>query len=494
MQFLSAADLNHTKHADVLVLPFWHGKKHVEPAAGFASHLPKSKTPIELGDFKGKEGEVLFLYSQGSGDKRIVLLGLGDKAKVTTETLRRAFSGLTKACLVKHVKEVNLVVPLIPALIEEAVVRGIVEGMLLTNYNFTQLKYDSIKEDPPVLLKKITLVGITKSSLAIANKYIVVCEGVHFARDLVNGNADDVTPQFLCETAVKLAKSLPHVKATILDKKKLEKEKMGLLLAVNRGSRRDPALIILEYRGAPKSSDVTVLVGKGITYDSGGLNLKPTGGMETMKCDMAGAAAVLASLQVAAKLNLKVNLTAVVPTTENSIGADSYKPGDVYKSYAGKTVEIGNTDAEGRLVLADALAYAVKHLKPTRIIDFATLTAAVDIALGPEATGLISNHDVLAHSLMRAGSDTFERVWRLPLYEEYRELIKSDVADIKNVGGRAAGCIIGAVFLQEFIDKKIPWAHCDIASTAYLNEAKRYNPKHATGVGVRLITEFLEHL
>ena len=268
---------------------------------------------------------------------------------------------------------------------------------------------------------------------------------------------------------------------------------MGLLLAVNRASSRDPTFMLIEYKGDPKAHDLTVLVGKGITFDTGGLNLKPTGSMESMKCDMAGAAAVLGVIQAAAALGIKKNITGVIAATENSIGSRSYKPGDVYCGYAGKSVEIGNTDAEGRLILADALAYAVKNLKPSRIIDLATLTGAVEVALGNEAIGLLSNHDVLADLLIRSGSSTGERVWRLPLYEEYKDLLKSDVADIKSTGGRTAGCITAAIFLHEFVGKT-PWAHLDIAGTAYLNEAKRYQPKHATGVGVRLMLSLLESL
>jgi leucyl aminopeptidase len=215
--------------------------------------------------------------------------------------------------------------------------------------------------------------------------------------------------------------------------------------------------------------------------------------METMKEDMAGAAAALGIIHAVAALGLKLNVTAVVPTTENSIGSKSYKPGDVYKSFAGKSIEISDTDAEGRLVLADALAYAVKHLKPTRMIDMATLTGAIMVALGDEASGLMSNNDVLADLLARAGSTTGDRVWRMPLYEEYKEQLKSDVADMKNTGGRLGGAITAAMFLQEFVGKT-PWAHLDIAGTAFHAASKRYNPKHASGVGVRLLLSFLESI
>lgn len=494
MNFAISPGLKSRKHADLLVIPFWKGKKHPEPAAEDAAALKKHfEIALATHDFEGKEGEVLLLYMSGQPEKRLALLGLGSQEGMTVEKFRRAYSAVTKTCNKKKIKDVNVLVPEFAALAKDDLIRGVVEGLLISNYVFNNLKHDAIKEDKTVLLEKITLVGAGKNELDLAEKYATISHAVDLVRDLVNGNADDVTPQYLAAVAQGLAKTCKRVKTTVFDKKRIEKEKMGLLLAVNRGSSRDPAFIILEYKGNPKSSDRTVIVGKGITFDTGGLNLKPTGGMEAMKCDMAGAAAVLGIIQAASALGLKINVTGVIPTTENCIGSKSYKPGDVYKGYAGKTVEIGNTDAEGRLVLADALAYAVDHLKPTRIIDLATLTGAVEVALGNEATGLLSNNDVLADLLIRFGSETNERVWRLPLHEEYKEQLKSDVADIKSTGGRQAGCITAAIFLQEFVGKT-PWAHLDIAGTAFLSEAKRYLPKHATGVGVRLIIALLESL
>lgn len=351
-------------------------------------------------------------------------------------------------------------------------------------------KAHALKKGGAQLLEEVTFAEATKDAEKIIKESLTLSEAVYFARDLVNGNADMVTPQHLAAVAHGIAKGSKKVKTTVLTKKEIEKEKMGLLLAVNQGSHRDPAFIIVSYKGNPSSKDHTVLIGKGITYDTGGLNLKPTGSMETMRCDMGGAAAVLGTLKAIADLELKVNVTAVVPSTENSISATSYKPGDVYTSHSGKTVEIGNTDAEGRLVLADALSYTTKKLKPTRIIDFATLTGAMVITLGEVATGMMSNDDKLAESIACAGNATYERAWRLPLFEEYKKQLKSDVADIKNIGGKEAGSITAALFLQEFVGET-PWAHLDIAGTAFLSQERFYNPKLATGVGVRLAVELL---
>jgi leucyl aminopeptidase len=290
-------------------------------------------------------------------------------------------------------------------------------------------------------------------------------------------------------------KKYSQVKTTILDKKRLEKEKMGLILAVGRAATREPALIILEYAGNPHSREKVAIIGKGITFDTGGLNIKVAGtGLETMKCDMAGAAVALGIIQAAADLKLKVNLISVLAVAENAIGPASYKPGDVYRSHSGKTVEISNTDAEGRLVLADAISYLQENYEPSQMIDFATLTGGIIIALGEEATGLFSNDDELAKQLEQAGERTHERLWRLPLYTEYKDYLKSSIADMKNSGPRKASSGSGATFIQQFVKKTIPWAHLDIAGTAYLSELKPYHPTAATGVGIRLLVDFLEHL
>lgn len=495
MDFLHVPTLEKRPAADLLILPFFIGKKGVEPAFTSGKMDSFYALPIEMKDFKGKEGEQLLLYPQNEIEKRVVLLGLGEIQKLNVEKLRRCYALLVPFCQKQKFLKINLVIPNIPSFGEEEMIKGVTEGILLANYKFESLKGEKSNNNGTTdLITKACLISSYKQTLDLAQKLQTICEGVYFARDLVNGNADDITPQYLAKVATGLSKTSSKISTTVFDKKRIIKEQMGLLLAVNRGSSIDPALIIVEYKGNPKSKERTVLVGKGITFDTGGLNIKTgSAGMETMKSDMSGAAAALATVHTAERLKLKVNVCAVIPTTENAIGSKSYKPGDVYKSFLGKTVEIGNTDAEGRLILADALAYTVKNLKPSRIIDLATLTGAIIIALGNEAIGLFSNNDVLSDSLIRAGSETFERVWRMPLYEEYREQIKSDVADLKNVGGRSGGAITAAMFLQEFVGN-VPWAHLDIAGVAFLDERKRYLNKGATGSPVRLLINFLEHL
>lgn len=496
MDFSTSTDIRHRKKADLLALPFWKNGKTVEQAADFGALQSKVNAPIDAEDFSGKEGEVMVIYVEDQPEQRIALLGLGDQDKLTVEKLRRSYAALAKICKKHKAKEINVLMPKIPALSEEELVRGIADGLLLTNYSFHKLKGEAALQDAPVLMSKATLIGVGKKGIAAAETCSEIADGVYFARDLVNDNADTVTPSHLVHVAQGLAKTLPNIKTTIFDKQRILKEKMGLIYAVGRASPHDPALIIVEYKGNAKSKDLTVLVGKGVTYDTGGLDLKNVGGfgqMDTMKSDMGGAATVLGTVYAAAKLGLKTNVTAIVAAVENAIGPNSFKPGDVYTSYEGKTVEITSTDAEGRLILADALAYASKNLKPTRIIDFATLTGAIEVALGPEITGLFSNDDDLADALMQSSHITAERLWRMPLVEEYRESLKSDVADLKNTAGRPGAAIKAAIFLKEFVGNT-PWAHCDIASTAFLPDSLRYHPKHATGIGVRLMIDFLSNV
>jgi leucyl aminopeptidase len=490
LKFFRGDSQHKRKEADALVLPYLQKKSIPHSAVNFP--FKEAQPALKLKDFKGKEGELLPLYPQhASREKRIIALGLGAEGKITLETLRRAAGSLVRYANRMGIQTINLMVPELQGLTEGDVVRGLSEGLLSQNYLFDRHKS---KKDPQQLLKSVYLYRISKRSFASAQKSVKIYEGVYFTRDIVNENADTVTPQQLGIFAKQIAKKYSgKIRAKVLGKKEIEKEKMGLLLAVNKGSARDPALIVLSYRGNPKAKSHTVVIGKGITYDTGGLHIKPIGGMETMRADMAGGAACLGLIIAAANLKLKQNITIVIPSTENCTDSKSFKPGDVFTGASGKTVEILNTDAEGRLVLADAFTYAQKYLKPTRLIDMATLTGAIDIALGPESTGMMSNDDKLAEGIIRAGTVTFERVARLPLLQEYLEKLKSDIADLRNIGGgRSGGSIKSALFLEQFVEG-LPWAHLDIASTAFLSEPQRYQPKNATGVGVRLLIEFLEN-
>lgn len=481
MKIAIAKDFEKREKGDLLVIPCWEG-----PALAVSHSIPAASHLLSSGDFKGKGGEISFLYPTEGMEPRILMLGLGEKDAVSAESLRRAMASAMKAAQAKRAKTIHIAVPKFPKSFMNEAVESIVEGALLTNYSFNELKGDTRKASP-VLCEHLHLSGVDPSLKKSLDRLIAIAEAVYFVRDLVNGNADEVNPERLAKVALSMSKK---VKTTVLDHNKLSSEGMGLLLAVGRGAVEAPRLICSSYRGNPKSDQHIVLVGKGVTFDTGGLSLKTTENMLTMKCDMAGAATVLAVVKLAAELDLKVNVTALAPAAENAIGSRSYKLGDVYKACNGKSVEILNTDAEGRLILADAIAYAVKHYKPTFIVDIGTLTGAILIALGDELAGLFTNDERIAKNMEAASANTGEIIWRLPLHD-YKESLKSEIADIANLGGRDAGSMKCALFLQEFTGG-VPWAHIDMAGVAYLNKSKHYHPARATGWGVRLLLHFLE--
>ncbi len=455
-----------------LIIPYWEGGKRAFHKKVDFKEIDEC---LDQKSFQGKLSETFLLHSSGM---RILLIGLGKKTDSSLDSVRLAMSAAIKASQAKKIEHIHLF------MVDGDFSEAVFEGIFLANYAYTKLKG---KSETPVLCKHLTVVGDPKLEKK-ADRIFKIIEGTHFVRDLVHGNADDVNPEYL----VKLAKgfSKDGIKVAVLDQKKLEEEKLGLLLAVGQGARYAPSLIMASYRGAASSKEHILLVGKGVTYDTGGLCLKSADNMLTMKCDMAGAATVLAAVKTAAALKLKVNVTAVAPVAENAIGSKSYKTGDVIRSISGKTVEVVNTDAEGRLILADAIAYGVKHLNPSKIIDIGTLTGAIVIALGEEIAGLFTDSDPIAKDLKKASEQTGEKLWRLPLHD-YREALKSDIGDIANLGGRDAGSMKCALFLQEFTDG-IPWAHIDMAGPAYLSKPKGYNPTKATGWGHRLLVEYLE--
>jgi len=472
------------KQSFLYVLPFWEEKRAKEAYSGKVRAV---EAPVQLGDFKGKEGEILCLYP--GKKERILLVGLGKKKGFCPEVLRRAYGEVGKFALRCKAKHLQLKLPQLSKWTLHRLQEVIAEGLLLVNYRFNAYVTEK-KEGDHFLFEEICFQD-SKPSLTLSQK-VNMADGIYLARDLINGNADDITPQVFAKRALEVGRRYPGLKVEVFDRKRIEKEKMGLLLAVSKGSSKDPVFVVMQHKPAGKKGDHILLVGKGITHDCGGLNLKPTNYIETMKSDMSGAAVVLGTMAVISALQLPLHVSCVIPLCENSIGPKSYKPGDVYRAHSGKSVEIANTDAEGRLILADALSWACKKFHPTAVIDVATLTGAIVIALGEEIAGLFSNDDALARELGEAGNRTFERVWRLPLCKEYKEQLKSSIADLKSCGGREGGSITAALFLQEFVEK-IPWAHLDIAGVAFYDKERRYHPKGGTGVGVRLLVDFLEN-
>ncbi len=443
---------------------------------------------------KGKEfeGEWLQFRLVSTLDKipakNILLLGLGKQKDADLELLRRAaglsakivrdFCGITEYSTTLHTLDV-------PGTKHERA-QAVAEGSVLGAYQY--IKYRTVDKKKIKVLSKITLVGDGVDSSV--KKGAVLAECANLVRDLANEPASNLKPEQLANVAKELSKL--GVKVTVYDKKSIEKLGLTAVLAVNRGSVNEPRFVIMEYNGGGKKK--IALVGKGITFDSGGLNLKPEDGMLTMKHDMAGAATVIGAVRAVALLKLKVHVVGVFAATENMPGMDAYKPGDVVTTYSGKTIEIANTDAEGRVILADALAYAEKNLKPDAMIDLATLTGACVIALGGVCAGVMGRDKKLIEHLAQSGNATGERVWELPFFQEYHEQIKSEIADVRNLGiiRKEAGAITAGAFLAAFVEKT-PWAHIDIAGPAWAEQDLEYIRKGGTGFGVRLLVHALEN-
>ncbi|MFI5252067.1 MAG: leucyl aminopeptidase [Bacteroidota bacterium] len=485
--------------ADALVLFTGEGKDVFTPGITRAKKLIGNKLDniIELEQFKGKEGELLSIYTDGKNSTpRIILLGLGEVKKLTLEQYRRAGAAVMKKVSGKNVQ--HLVFDLDGALLKNGpsdhaeIVRAIAEGAILAHYKFD--KYFTEKKDRIKSIQHLMFVSEsdehTKQIKKALNTTKIICEAVYLARDLENAPGNEIYPDTLALAARSSASKYGY-RSEIWEKKKIEKEGFGGLLGVNSGSTHPPRFIILEYNKGATNLDTVVLVGKGVTFDSGGISIKPASGMSEMKMDMSGGAAVIGTLEAAARLNLPIHIIGLIPTTENLLSGSAMRPGDIIKHYGGKTSEVDNTDAEGRLILADALAYASTY-KPKAVIDLATLTGACVVALGSHAAGMMGNDSVLMAALKLAGEKTYERVWELPLFDEYEKQIKSDIADVKNIGGRWGGAITAGMFLKKFIgDYK--WIHLDIAGTAILEEEFPYAPKGGSGYGIRLLIEFFNH-
>jgi len=466
------------------------------------------KLAFKAGDFSGKEGETLLFYPSGKGKltaKRVLVVGLGkaEEGKADNgakpsdlwrDKYRMAGGKVSETALKTRAEKILAVVPDSFILDKQETAECLTEGLMLGAYQFNKYKKTLTEDEPQTAIKEIQLYADKSEKAVIAgmNRGRVAALAGSAARDMANEPGNVWTPTRFAEHGRKLAKTY-NFSCKVLSKADMQRLKMGGIIGVNSGSAQPPKMVILEYKTSPRNPTL-MFVGKGLTFDSGGISLKPPAGMDEMKFDMCGGAAVLGAMQAVGEEKPKgVNVVGIIPTTENLPGPSALKPGDIITIYGGKTVEVLNTDAEGRLILADALAYGIKQFKPKAVVDLATLTGAVVIGLGHHRTGLMSNDDDLAGKVNDAGNRCGEPVWRLPLGPEYSKQIKSKVADIKNIGNRSAGTITAAAFLQEFVGDT-PWVHLDIAGTAYKFTEKSYVPnKGPSGIGVRTLLELVRN-
>lgn len=480
------------ERCEALILGLTQEKSSLE-IAGNESLKKVCNEFLATNDFKGELNETALLYPQGMlAAKRILLVGLGNADKYSLEQLRQAMGTASKTLMRLGLKKFALALETFISknMNYDQAAQATTEGVILATYQYTQFK--EIKPEERKSVEEVTLLFESEEiegSLPLGIRWgEIVAKAANFSRDLQNHPGNWVTPTKLAEIAQEMAKKL-GLKCEILDKSEMDKLGMGALLGVAQGSQEPPKFITLEHNSDKTDLDTIVLVGKGITFDSGGISIKPSDKMEDMKFDMSGGAAVMGAVKAVAELNLPLHVVGLIPATENLPSGTSMKPGDIVQASSGITIEIINTDAEGRLILADALDYA-KQYKPKAVVDLATLTGACVVALGHYATGLFSKDAELIARLKRAGENSGERLWELPLWDDYSEDIKSDYADVKNSAGRWGGAITAAAFLAKFAEG-YPWAHLDIAGTAWSDKEKAYIPKGGTGVGVRLLVQFL---
>jgi leucyl aminopeptidase len=442
--------------------------------------------------FEGKPGQIAYFYGSGLGAERVMVVGLGAKKDYQSDGVRRAAAVGVRRARDLGAKSVAVLMPPddVPA---RARAQAIVEGAVLGTYRFDRY----LKEKSDRVIESLTVIEPDRRSQAAAREGQtlgeVTADGVCLARDLVNEPANMITPSALAERAAEIARE-GKLGLKVLERADCEKLGMGAYLGVAQGSQEPPKFIHLTYRPPGPPRRRVTIIGKGVTFDSGGLDLKTADGMLRMKDDMSGAAAVLGVFQALPRLGPPVEVHGLVAATENMPSGAAQRPGDIVRAMNGLTVEIGNTDAEGRLTLADALAYSVQEIKPDEMVDLATLTGAVVIALGHHITGVMGNHDGAVQRILAAAEEAGERMWRLPIHDEYKEGLKSDVADLNNVSSqRGAGTIIGALFMRDFTGG-VPWVHLDIAGTAFSERDWALGPKGATGVGVRTLLAYLRRL
>lgn len=477
------------KQTSLLVIGVFEGEQDFQQSKELdPSVLTYIKEALENKDFKGTFGSSMIVYTLGKGPmKKVMLLGLGKREKFTDEMARICAGKAAQRAKELGTKEFSI---LQFSNLDEGLVEAMTEGIALGLYSFDRYKAQD-KDATRVDAVTILINSDSPRFSMIAERASHVADAVNFARDLGNLPPNDCPPAHLASIAMSLASEY-GMKARVIDRYELENMGMGGIVAVGKGSNNPPKLIVLEYNGAGDTKPY-LLVGKAVTFDTGGISLKPGDKMDEMKFDKCGGCNVLAILRAVASMKLAVNVVGIVPSVENMPSSTSYRPGDIIRMYSGKTVEVLNTDAEGRMILADALAYGIATYSPKAVIDMATLTGAAIIALGANVAALVGNNKQLTDRVRRMAEKAGERVWDLPLYDEFHEQIKSQYADIKNIGGRPGGAITAAAFLSNFVTG-VPWVHMDIAGTAWTQEGtyeRSYNPKGATGFGIRTLVKLL---
>lgn len=488
-----------------LILSLYEGVKEPGGATGAVDRAlgGQIRELIADGEITGRREEVTIVHTNGRlPARRVLIVGLGKREKCDLEALRRAMGAATRRLLEHRITRFHTVLHggggLPGGSDSRQIAQALAEGALLAGYRWDRKTVPPAEEpggqDERRMadLESITVIEADGRKTAAIRRGLErgrrLSRAVNYTRDLGNTPPNEMTPAGLAEQARALAEE-HGLECEILDLAELRERGMGGIVGVGQGSVNEPRLIILHYKGGRKTARPTVIVGKAITFDTGGISIKPSANMEDMKFDKMGGCAVLGILKAAALLKFKANLIGVIPSAENMPSGTAYRPGDILTSYSGKTIEIINTDAEGRLVLADALAWASEQ-EPREILDLATLTGACVVALGQYASGAFGD-DAMVARLQEVGARTGDRVWPLPIYEEHADDMKSKVADIKNSGGRWGGASTAAAFLRFFIGDSIPWAHLDIAGTAWVTKPGPYEPVGATGAGVRLVTEYL---
>jgi leucyl aminopeptidase len=485
---LAGADLPATP---LLAVPVVEGDER-DPAFEAADRALSGHPAALLarGDLRGGTGEsqLLFPAAEG-GPERLLFVGLGKPAELTAERIRRAAGTAAKQAAKSRVSSLVFVLPASSLSVREAA-RAAAEGLVLGSYTYRETRTPAPDAGEPAASAVVLLPGGSDEEDAAEGVRIgtAAARGENLARELGNLPGNVATPSHLARTAERIAAE-HGMEVTILGREELRAEGMGALLAVAQGTEEEPKLIVLEHRGGAEGEKPLVLVGKGLTFDAGGISIKPAAGMEDMKFDMCGGAGVLGAMQAIGELCLPVHVVALVPASENLLGGGAMKPGDVIRGHSGKTIEVVNTDAEGRLILADALSYA-RRFDPEAVLDAATLTGACVIALGHAATAVMGNDQALVDEVRAAGDATGERCWQLPMFDDYREQLRSDYADIKNSGGRPGGSITAGWFLREFVGD-FPWVHLDVAGTAYGDGKVPYLTKGATGVPTRIFVQWV---